>query len=667
MIDALPPPDPPAVIIVTGEKLPEPSSERAYAVELIERDDLLAAPGHQLDQALRQVAGIQLFRRSDSTSGHPTSQGVTLRSLGGNAASRALLVLDGVPQSDPFGGWINWPAYDPESLRQVRVLRGGGSVIHGPGSIAGIIELSSFAEEGANATVEAGSRQSLAGRSYVGIGAGPGRFTINVRGLRSEGFIPVTSGSRGLADRPAPYVQASARARWLTPLNAHTELQASGLAFVDDRERGLDFTGNRTRGADLSLRLVGSGGWQWTTTAYAQWREFRSSFASLGEARSRAERVALQDAVPSSGFGAAFELRPPMGKGTALRIGGDLRLTEGESRELYAFVAGNPTRRRVAGGKSASGGLFADLAWSRSALLLNGGIRLDYWEIRDGRLSERLIAGGAPTRDDDHAGRQGWRPTARAAALLDIGSGFAVRSAAYLGWRVPTLNELFRPFRAGADATAANPLLDPERLSGFELGIHYRSSGLDLRATAFANRLSGAIGNVTLGQGPGTFPGVGFVAGSYRERRNLDAVVVQGIEASAEARHGHWSLRLSASYNAAEVRARKTARDLDGLRPAQTPKFSLSSGLTWQDGERVASLMASHVGHQYEDDLNRRRLPAATTLDGYFAWPVSRRTQLIARGENLLNETVVAGIGADGAVERATPRTIWVGLRSQFQ
>jgi vitamin B12 transporter len=61
---------------------------------------------------------VILFRRSDARSGQPTSQGVTLRALGGNAASRALLVLDGMPQSDPFGGWINWPAYDPATLAE---------------------------------------------------------------------------------------------------------------------------------------------------------------------------------------------------------------------------------------------------------------------------------------------------------------------------------------------------------------------------------------------------------------------------------------------------------------------------------------------------------------------------------------------------------------------
>ena len=115
MADALPPPPPAAAIVVTGNALPEAKAERAYGVERIGQREIAQSPTHELDQLLKDVPGVQLFRRSDARSGHPTSQGVTLRALGGNASSRALLVLDGVPQSDPFGGWVNWPAYDPST------------------------------------------------------------------------------------------------------------------------------------------------------------------------------------------------------------------------------------------------------------------------------------------------------------------------------------------------------------------------------------------------------------------------------------------------------------------------------------------------------------------------------------------------------------------------
>jgi outer membrane receptor protein involved in Fe transport len=661
---ALPPPEPPrAEIVVTGKALPDPAAARAYDVETIGRERLTDAPAHQLDEILKSVPGLQLFRRSDSTSGHPTSQGVTLRSLGGNASSRALLVLDGVPQSDPFGGWVNWPAYDPAGLSQVRITRGGGSVAYGPGSLAGVIDMSSLAQPGMSASIEAGSRESVDGHLYAGAEAGGGLLTLDAQGARSDGFAPLTKATRGPVDRPSPYKEASLRARWIAPVADGVELQASGLGFVDARNRGVPFTGNRTRGADASLRLVGSGRWQWSATAYGQWRNFRSSFASVNDDRTEADRVALQDSVPSRGLGGSVEVRPPVGGGFELRLGGDARFTSGETRELATYVAGQPTKRRVAGGDSATQGLFAEATWTGGALTLSGGARLDHWSISGGKLVESAIATGVASRDDRFPSRSGWRPTARAGAVVDLGSGFSIRSAAYLGWRMPTLNELFRPFRAGPDATAANPLLDPERLSGAEAGVRYHRGGLELELTGFVNRLADAIANVTLGHGPGVFPGVGFVAGDFSQRQNLDAVNVRGLEASGRLEHGPWTLRAGASYSHARVDSAGAAAGLDGLRPAQTPNLVLTGEVGWHGGGKAVSLLVRRIGAQFEDDLNTQRIRPATTLDAFVAWPLTRRLQVIARAQNLFDETVIATLGSDGTIERATPRTLWIGLR----
>jgi outer membrane receptor protein involved in Fe transport len=658
----IPPPQPPA-IIVTGKALPDPAASRAYDIERIDRQQLTDSPTHQLDQILKSVPGLELFRRSDSTSGHPTSQGVTLRALGGNASSRALLILDGVPQTDPFGGWVNWPAYDPAGLSQVWVIRGGGSVPYGPGALAGVIEMISLAEPAAQASVEGGSRGSLDGHLYVGERVGSGLVTIDAQGARSDGFVPVTRATRGPIDEPSPYDEASIRTRWIAPVSDDVELQANGLGFIDKRNRGAPFTGNRTRGADASLRLVGSGRWQWSATAYSQWRNFKSSFASVNDDRTAAKRVALQYSVPSRGLGGSLEVRPPVGGGVELRLGADARFTNGHSGEYYSFVAGDPTRQRVSGGDSATEGLFAEATWTKGPLTLSGGARIDRWSISNGELVERDIATGVAFREEHYAERSGWRPTARAGAVLDVGSGWSVRSAAYLGWRMPTLNELFRPFRAGPDATAANPLLDPERLAGLEAGVRYRRGAVGVRVTGFVNRLSDAIANITLGHGPGLFPGVGFVAGNYSQRGNRDAVNVRGIEASADASRGPWSLRLGASFTHARVLGSGDAIAIDGLRPAQTPNVALTGELGWHDGSRAASLLVRHVGAQFEDDLNQLRLPAATTVDAFVAWPLTTRLQLIARGENLLDSQVIAGADSDGPLERATPRMFWIGLR----
>jgi outer membrane receptor protein involved in Fe transport len=664
-MQALPPQPPQAAIIVTGKALPEPKAERVYTVERIGRRQIDQAPSHEIDQLLKDVPGVQLFRRSDARSGHPTSQGVTLRALGGNASSRALLVLDGVPQSDPFGGWVNWPAYDAAGLSQIRVVRGGGSVANGPGALAGTIEMVSRADMGASGEVDAGSRDSLEARARLGMAAGGGVLSISGRGERGDGFVPVAEQTRGPADERAPYREWSGRMRWVMPVGGSTELQASLDGFHDWRTRGVDFTQNRTNGADASVRLVGHGGWQWSALAYWQWRNLMSSFANVSLGRDTAMRVSLQDNVPSHGMGGSFELRPPMARGIELRLGADARRTSGESRELFNYVASEPTRRRLAGGETWTAGAFAEASADLAGITLTGGARLDHWQVGGGHLFEKAIATDAVLRNDRYPKREGLLPTARSGIRVLLGGGFSLRSAAYLGWRLPTLNEFFRPFRAGLDATAANAELKPEKLAGAESGLDYARGDLRLSATGFINRLNNAIANVTLGEGPGMFSGVGFVAagGTYRQRQNVHAVDVRGIEASATWEQGPWLARAGMSWTHARMVASGAASFLDGLRPAQTPSLAATLAFGWQRDGKGAQIVLRRVGAQYEDDLNTRRLAPATTVDAFASWPLTRRVQVIGRAENLFDKLVMTGINGDGSVERATPRTLWIGLR----
>jgi outer membrane receptor protein involved in Fe transport len=653
-------------IVVTGRGLGSAPGEEVFDTVVIDRERLAGSASGRLEEVLRDVPGFQLFRRSDSRSANPTSQGATLRALGGNASSRVLLVLDGVPQTDPFGGWVSWPAYHPERLGGARVTRGGGSGVQGPGALAGTIELESATPaelRGPRGRLSYGSRDGLDAFAGLGVPLGGGFATASGAWQRGDGFTPVVREQRGPVDRPAPYEQMSLAVRGVAPLPGGTELQASGLIFSDARERGTAFSGIRTHGADSSLRLVGR---RWSALGYVQTRDFYNSFASVGAGRTAVNRTSEQFSVPATGLGARIEARPGIGPGLDLRIGGDWRLTEGETRERFAFVAGSATRGRVAGGRTNTLGGFAEAAWTSDALTLTAGARIDRWTISNGRLHERLLSTGAVLTDARFRDRSGLEPTGRAGVAWRAAGGLTVRAAAYLGWRLPTLNELYRPFRVGTDATAANAELAPERLQGVEAGLDWRPvARARIGVTAFANRLEGAIANVTLGRGPGVFTGVGFVAagGDYRRRGNLDAVEARGVEIEGRYAFDAWTVSGGWSWADAQVESSGQALALNGLRPAQTPRHSLSTTLAWAEGGAGASVTARYSGGQYEDDLNRQLLPGAFTVDAVGRFPLGRSLAIEARVENAGDARVLAGISGDGTEERATPRTFWIGIR----
>lgn len=663
-------------IIVKGSALSDPMGDDAYSVMAVELNHL-----DRVENSLRNVPGLQQFRRSDARSANPTSQGITIRGLGGNASSRALLILDGVPQADPFGGWVAWPGYDALPLAEARIRRGGGSGADGQGAIAGTIELSS---DNVGDRIELGaaygSRNSVDGDLLFGRELGQGQLTISASYARGGGFIPIIEDQRGAVDRQSEYEQAGLAVRFVAPLTDNVELQTNVRAFTDDRERGFAFSDNHNDGADASIRLADrTSDWQWSALAYLQIRNFDVSFGGVADDRNSVNRVFEQFNVPSTGLGARFEVRPPVGDDVELRIGGDWRRTEGVTNENFFFADNDtPRRSRRAGGSTATYGGFVEASVQASeALVLTGGGRIDIWSIDNGFRREIELINpfpGAVRTDEQFANRSGSEITGRGGFAYDLTETLTLRGAAYLGWRLPTLNELFRPFRVGEDATAANELLEPERIKGAELGLDWDSGIASFGLTVFYNQLDNAVANITLNNGPGVFPGVGFVGagGTFSQRQNLEAIKSKGIEIDAEfdmaTLADGLTFRTAYSFVDATVDGIGAAAAIDGLRPAQVPRHSASASIHWErENGAGASLSGRYIGQQFEDDVNILSLADAFTIDGRMALAVNDRLLVETRVENLFDARVEAAISSNGIIERAFPRTFWVGLRAKIE
>ena len=669
----VPPPTPPAEgIVITGRDLPRPPGEAAFATVTLDADEIARPEQPLLENTLRELGGVQQFRRSDSRSASPTSQGLTLRGLGGNASSRTLVLLDGVPQADPFGGWIDWTAFERQRIASATLVRGGGTGADGPGALAGTLILESAAPgpgTSGEARAGGGSFGTADAAVLVQVGVGGGGVSLGADFARADGFVPIVEASRGGADRPASYRRGGATLRVVTPVGPETELQASLGGFADDRSRGVDFVGSTLTGGDASVRLVHRGRWQASALVYGQLRKLTASFASVSADRATATPVLDQYNVPSSGVGARAEVRPPLTGPVTLRLGADWRRVEGETREAYLFVAGAPTRLRRAGTDTTTLGGFIAGDWRAAPpLTVTASARIDRWRVGEATRLERGLDGTVFT-EERVGGRTGWEPTGRLGAVLALAPGLDARAAASLGWRLPTVNELARPFRAGADATAANPGLSPERSRTLEAGLDWRpAEDVRLSATAFDAEVTDAIANVTLGRGPGVFPGVGFVGrgGAYRQRLNVNAVRSRGVELDGRVERGPWSGRLSLSVLDARLRASGAAAALDGRRPAQVAGLSGSLALGWRSavGARLDAML-DHTGPQFEDDANDERLRAATVLDLSGSLPVTDRVSAWVRLDNALGERVEAAV--DGTViERARPRTLTAGFAWRF-
>src|SRR6202012_6022441 len=118
---------PPAVetVTVNAARLPTSLADAAFSIVPVDPNAIQTLP--RLDRALETTPGLSLFRRGSSAGANPTTQGVSLRSIGPTAAGRALVTIDGVPQNDPFGNWVIWTSIPTEAIQSVSVVRGAGA------------------------------------------------------------------------------------------------------------------------------------------------------------------------------------------------------------------------------------------------------------------------------------------------------------------------------------------------------------------------------------------------------------------------------------------------------------------------------------------------------------------------------------------------------------
>lgn len=642
-------------VLVLGQGLDLPPGTPAYGSVTLERERLAEDASGTIEHALGDVAGFQQFRRSDSRSANPSAQGVTLRALGGNATSRAVVLLDGVPLADPFFGSIPFNALPLDSIGAVRITRGGGAGSFGAGTVAGSIELFSANSSQLprySARALYGSRNAQQLNATITPDVGAGFVSLSGSYARGDGFWTTPEDQRVTASAPARYETWAVSARGVAPVGDAGEIQARVNLFRDDRTLRFAGADSGQEGQDASIRYVGRGDWQIEALGYVQLRNFNNIVISSSSFRP----VLNQRNTPSTGLGTKLEVRPPVGESHLLRIGADSRFASADMyEEALSGMTGATTARREASGRQVTTGLYVEDDWTLGNLVITGGARVDYWRISNGRFTERTPATGVVTTTE-HADREEWETSFRAGALWQATPGVALRAAGYTSFRLPTINELYRGFVVFPVETQANAALAPERLRGAEVGFDLTPlPGLTLSATAFYNHLENAVANVTIDT-------------NLRQRRNVDAIVAKGIELSGALALGDFDLAASYAYNDSKVEASGVAAQLDGMQPAQSPRHGASATLGWRaPGNARLALTARHVGPQYEDDLQSDRMPPATTVDGYARVPLAGGVALVGRVENLFDERVVTRqvTSASGAVstDLGTPQTFWIGLQ----
>ena len=657
-------------LVVTADRAPEPASQVAFSVTSLDSDDLAAEPALTVDDALSSVPGFSLFRRDGSFTANPTTQGVSLRGMGPSGASRSLVLLDGIPLNDPFGGWITWSQIPRESLAGAEIVPGGGATAWGNSALSGVVQLFTDPLSGDRERLAAslGDYDTRSAEVEVTKPAANGTVQILGGAFATDGYRIVAPQDAGPIDVPASSQHSWLTGRWREPIGENLEAVLTLHTFEESRNNGTPYELNSTRENSASLALNGASGkeFSWTAAAYAQNGDFASTYSSVNAARTAETPAEDQYAVPDTALGGAWTGTWRGADGSLTNVGFDTRDVRGETREDYSYSGGTYADLRLAGGRQTFYGLFALREQPVGpGVRFSVGVRLDDWRESAGHLREAVLATGAPLEDEEYPDRSGREFSPSAGINWQAAPALRLRADAQRAFRVPTLNELYRPFRQGNNITEANPDLKTEHATSAEIGADWTPGSFSMGVTGFGSAVLDAVDAVTVATGPANVPGIGVIpaGGTGLERLNLDRVRVAGVQAYAEWRVAK-SLRLRADYllDDTDVLSASVAPGLVGRELVQVPRNSGIFSASWSaPGKLVITPRLRWIGAQFNDDENQLRLAPVVVTDLGLSRSLGGRASLFLTIENIGGSRIETGLSSTGVINTGEPRMVFGG------
>ena len=605
---------------------------------VLSKTDLSLLPAVTLDESLRAVSGFSLFRRSSAVYANPTTDGVTMRGLSASGASRGLIVLDGVPLNDGFGGWVTWTRLPPGAIDRVDVDRGSAGDAFGSDALGGVVRIvtPTVEQTRGSAGVEFGSTSFASVDLAGGLRRGRLSFFGASSGVRTDGSIPTAPEVRGPVDVPTKANWVNGFGRMDAALEDGQHVTIEGWAGRDDRDNGTPVQRNRMTGGTIAATYtMVDGDTTFTARASDSPNRFFQTFSTVTSTRTSETLTSTQHADTNTAR-AIVELGRALPEGSFLVRGNFSRAagTFTDVKPPSTMPTTDDALRDDVEAVSADGG------WTPAGnLTFNAGARRE-WRA-------------APTANVSHDAAT----VGHVAGVWQIAGPLSFRATASTSHRWPALNELVRNFQAGTVLTLANPNLVAEDATSFDAAAFVTRRRWLVSVGGFHSTVDHAVVNVT--QPAGTVPGFG---GIVRMRENAGQARATGLELDGEVRPTSRT-RLRASTTVLRTSLVDSPElALDGNRLPQVPRVSASLG---GDATFWRSTSASFVWHaissQFDDDRNQFLIAPAYQLDLRLAGRI-RAAGWHVVVENALDARIETGRSSATLVTVAPGRAVRVGI-----
>ncbi|MGB8031201.1 MAG: TonB-dependent receptor [Terracidiphilus sp.] len=461
-------------VTVTAYRAPLGVLESPVTTRLLTQQSLRSAAGVTFDDQLRQLPGVELFRRSSSLVANPTSQGISLRALGSTSASRTLVTEDDVPLNDPLGGWIHWQEQPELSIKDVELVRGGASDLYGSSAIGGVVNIvpARPSSNGLEVRSTFGGEGTYDNSLLASAHSGPWNLLAAGGLIGTDGYIQEAPSQRGPVDVPSNVHSQNALILASRDIGS-LKLFVRGTGFDESRHNGTPYQINATR----LIRYSTGADWQNARSAalvfrlYGSSERYRQTFSSIsnlpdfGDAACTyrcGETPSKFSYVPDNELGAAAHWSRPFGAGLLLIVGADAHDVRVWDREQSYTGAAALTNLADHQRDSAA---YPEAMWEHKAWTIVASSRMDWFQNYDGHETEWNGSLWTPTPA---------QPPQRDERIFDPRLGlsrklsphWALTASGFRAFRAPTPSELYRSTQVGSQLTLPNGNLLSERATG---------------------------------------------------------------------------------------------------------------------------------------------------------------------------------------------------------
>jgi len=644
-------------------------SETPGSTVLLSTPDVAASPALRLDDVLRQVPGFSLFRRSGSRTANATNQGVSLRGLGGTAASRALVLEDGLPLVDAFGGWVYWGRVPREAVASVEVFRGGASNLYGSDALGGVVQFITRQPQRPALALETSYGNERTPDLSLWTGTRFRKWDVSAASemFRTDGYILVPTWQRGSVDSEANSKNAALELDLGRQVGTSGRIFVRGNYFTEFRNNGTPIQTNDTQMVEGALGFDQQFGDRDSLTfrTYGLVQAYHQRFSSVASDRNSESLTNLQY-VPEQVVGGAAQWTHLLGTHQTLIGGADLMEVMGSSNEQL-FSTGVHTRNNAAGGRQQIFGFYGqDIVHFRGWTFILGA-RVDDWNNFDASNICTPVSGTCTAPSQLFPSRSDLAFSPRLSVLRSLTHNISVTGSVYRAFRAPTLNELYRSFRLGNVLTLNNPELSAERLTGAEAGLNISSFNrkLDLRGTFFWSDIVNPVENVTID--PTASP-------VLRQKQNVGKIRSRGVELDGVFRVNQ-HIQVTAGYEFTDATivsytVPPGAVSLLGNDVAQVPHHVFTwQARYWNPSRLMFSVEGRYVGNQFDDDQNLYPLDHFYTMNLQIGRNLTRNLEVFAASENILNVRykIANTPTATGSLFNVGPPILYrIGLRLNF-